>query len=222
MPLLHFASVLSSTAPPYATSKDRPPHRIVQLRYASLPQPLTAVAVHYWFAVYDPRGARWHRWEVWQDPDLRDAAGHWGHVHLDLGGVNRGVGGGDFVIEREWQGTEAERIADALASTPTVYPYRASYWPWPGPNSNTFAAWVLHEAKVAADLHPKAIGKDYLGVGGASVTTTRSGLQLETPLVGLKVGARDGVELHVICLTLGLDVWPPAFKTPFGRIGFAE
>ena len=32
---------------------------------------------------------------------------------------------------------------------------------WPGPNSNTFAAWVLREAGIEYPLHWKAIGSHY-------------------------------------------------------------
>jgi hypothetical protein len=32
---------------------------------------------------------------------------------------------------------------------------------WPGPNSNTFAAWVLREAGVAEPLDPRGIGRNY-------------------------------------------------------------
>ena len=41
-------------------------------------------------------------------------------------------------------------------------------------------------------------------------------------MLGLKLGLADGLELHCLCLTIGVDFWPPATKTPFGRLGFAE
>ena len=44
------------------------------------------------------------------------------------------------------------------------YPYADSYRVWPGPNSNTFTAFVLREVpELRVDLPPTAIGKDYLG-----------------------------------------------------------
>ena len=33
---------------------------------------------------------------------------------------------------------------------------------WPGPNSNTFVAWVLREAGVEHALDPRGIGRNYL------------------------------------------------------------
>lgn len=71
-------------------------------------------------------------------------------------------------------------------------------------------------------MHPMAVGKDYLGIIGGSVTTTGTGVQVETPIVGAKIGLQDGVELHVLALTFGIDLIPPALKSPMGRLGFQE
>ena len=92
----------------------------------------------------------------------------------------------------------------------------------PGPNSNTYVAWVLKRAKVPVDLHPMAIGKDFLGLIGAGLSPTRTGVQVESPILGLKVGLKDSIEIHLLCTTIGLDLWPLAFKTPFGGLGIPE
>jgi Protein of unknown function (DUF3750) len=125
----------------------------------------------------------------------------------------------------------ARRLAASLAKAPE-YPYRRRYLAWPGPNSNTYIAWVLRDAGVPWNMGPKCIGKDYLGTAGVpgawvrtvgvGITTTGTGVQVESPLLGLKVGLRDGAELHLLCFTFGLDAWPPGVKTPLGRFGFAE
>ena len=59
---------------------------------------------------------------------------------------------------------------------------------------------------------------------GAGISSERTGVQLETPLVGLKIGLREGIEVHVIGLAFGIDLWPPAIILPLGpgRIGFAD
>jgi hypothetical protein len=41
------------------------------------------------------------------------------------------------------------------------YPHCHKYWYWPGPNSNTFAAWVLRQAGIRHALSPMALGKRY-------------------------------------------------------------
>ena len=45
---------------------------------------------------------------------------------------------------------------------------------------------------------------------------------IETPVVGGAFGLREGVELHLLSATLGIDLWPPALKSPLGRWGFPE
>jgi hypothetical protein len=47
-------------------------------------------------------------------------------------------------------------------------------------------------------------------------------VQLEASLAGVKAGALDGVEIHLLCLTVGVDTWPAGVKTPLGRFGFPE
>ena len=132
---------------------------VVQLKYATLPVPFGAFAVHYWFTVLDPASGRCDRWEVWQS---RDAGGESvGHLHCNLKTPDDGVGGGPAQVDSEWQGEEAARIHSVLKDVRKTYPFRDRYLPWPGPNSNTFVAWVLRQAGIHFDLHWKALGQDY-------------------------------------------------------------
>jgi hypothetical protein len=129
---------------------------LAQLRYAPLPF-IGAVAVHYWFVSIDDSGAR-HRWEVWQ---TRNAGGRSiGHVHCDLKPPDEGVGGGPARLAAEWHGAEAAAIIAVLERS-SGYPHCERYRYWPGPNSNTFVAWVLREAGIRQPLVWKAFGKRY-------------------------------------------------------------
>lgn len=123
------------------------------------------------------------------------------------------------VVSREWRGAEAVRILEILEH-PERYPH--GYRFWPGPNCVTYTCWVLKEAGIRIDPHPMAYGKDWVGWLGAGVTSTGTGFQVETPVVGAKLGLFDGVEIHLVYMTWGIDLWPPALKTPGGRIGFPE
>jgi hypothetical protein len=192
---------------------------VVQLRYATLPSGLSYVAIHYWFAVFTSVEKEWSRWELWQEPGLVPTS--WGHIHKNLMHPDSGVGGGAYKIDKEWRGKRAHDIISVL-NKPIEYPYFNKYHAWPGPNSNTYAAWILKRAKVPVDLHPMAIGKDFLGFIGAGLSPTRTGVQVESPILGLKVGLKDGIEIHLLCTTIGLDLWPPALKTPLGRLGIPE
>jgi hypothetical protein len=130
---------------------------IVRLHHASLPSPLGLIASHYWFTVHD--GERCDRWEIWQ---RRDAGGvSIGHLHCNLKAPDDGVGGGPARLVAQWEGDAALRLKDTLEKATEDYPFRHRYAPWPGPNSNTFAAWVLHRAGIDLKLPWRAIGRKY-------------------------------------------------------------
>jgi hypothetical protein len=198
---------------------ERPNRPVVQLARARLPQPLTALAVHYWFNAYEPRTLRWERWELWQTAGSNVTS--WGHIHRDLMSPMSNVGGGEALVEAQWTGAEAERLISVLHH-PELYADRDVYRAWPGPNSNTYVAWILRESGVPFDLSPMAIGKDWRGWVGGGVTTTHAGLHVESPIAGLKIGVLDGVELHVLALTFGFAPLRPSLKTPFGSISLPE
>ena len=129
----------------------------MQLRCATLPFPLGWLAVHCWFVVFEPGGAC-HRWEVWQ---TRDAGGiSIGHVHCDLKTPDAGVGGGPARIAAEWRGDQASRVTEVLRKA-DAYPHCDRYLAWPGPNSNTFAAWVLRQAGIEHRLPWQAFGRNF-------------------------------------------------------------
>ena len=99
-----------------------------------------------------------HRWEVWQ---TKNAGGFCvGHVHRDLKHPDDGVGGGPSRLAAEWQGDEARRIAEVL-KTMESYPHCHRYRLWPGPNSNTYVAWVRRQAGIDYALDPRGIGRSY-------------------------------------------------------------
>jgi hypothetical protein len=132
---------------------------LVQLRHASLPPPLGIIAVHLWFTVADPRSGRYDRWEVWQTPNAGGMS--CGHLHCNLQAPDGGVGGGATRIGAEWTGEDALNICSVLSRAAEEYPYRDHYCAWPGPNSNTFAAWVLRRAGVTFHVPWRAHGKNY-------------------------------------------------------------
>ena len=184
---------------------------VVQLRSATLPSVLRAIAVHHWFVVFDPETGAITRWEVWQN---RGAGGRsWGHLHQDLMPADRPVGGGPMAIEAEWTGEDAARLREVL-ERPEEYPFPEVYRYWPGPNSNTYAAWVLARAGLLHDFDPRGIGKDFLGAYGFGI---RRGA-LGTPLLGLRWGRHVGLEVHLLALTFGLALRPLRLKGPLGRL----
>ncbi|MGC1441308.1 MAG: DUF3750 domain-containing protein, partial [Burkholderiaceae bacterium] len=62
------------------------------------------------------------------------------------------------------RGDDVEPIIDAVEKAVADYPWARRYRAWPGPNSNSFTAFIGREVPaLELDLPPTAIGKDYLG-----------------------------------------------------------
>ena len=101
---------------------------------------------------------------------------------------------------------------------------RNAYRAWPGPNSNTFVDRTSRSLPhLAFEPHHLAVGKDYTPYVRVGRTSTKTGVEFETALVGVQVGLREGFEVHVLQLTLGFSLWPPALKVPFQeRLGFSK
>ena len=156
----------------------------------------------------------------------------------------RAYHGADAVVvvkdipDRKWFGNEAQMIAEiegekAKAAIPQIkklikeYPISTSYTVWPGPNSNTFIAYIIRRVdELTVELPPEAVGKDYLLTDYRVVGPSQSGTGFQVSLFGLAgftLGLREGVELHLLGLTFGLDILRPAIKLPFvGRLGFRD
>ncbi len=201
-------------------------------------------AFHPAFITYRAEAGRWDKWEVWADQpaaydskeitgrkrfsDGREEVKFTYHQHR-YGTIRKTEGVTHFYehlpeqVRASWSGAEAARILDVLEQ-PEDYPWIDTYRIWPGPNSNTYATWVLEQAGIGLDLGPKLVGKDWrtLFGAGAGLSPTRTGLRFDLPGLGATLGLKDGAELHLLGATFGLDLWPPALKTPAGRLGFSE
>jgi Protein of unknown function (DUF3750) len=119
-----------------------------------------------------------------------------------------------------------DELIDRVEAAVRAYPYPASYRTWPGPNSNTFTAFVGRAVpELRLDLPPTAVGKDFLA-GGAPVGLAPSGTGVQLSLLGLAgllVGWEEGVELNLLGLTFGVDWNRPALKLPgVGRLGIPD
>jgi len=140
------------------------------------------------------------------------------------------------VPDRYWYGNPPEVIADLrgdavddvikrIDAAARDYPYRNTYTVWPGPNSNTFTAWVARAVpELNLDLPPTAIGKDWLDASSGDLfarTPSGTGYQFSLfGLLGILVAAEEGLEINLIGLTIGIDPLDFALKLPgIGRIG---
>jgi hypothetical protein len=174
--------------------------------------------VHTWVAVKPAEAKEWTVYEVvgWQlrwsqsailvhsrPPDAR-----WFGAVPELYAERRGPGV-DKLIERIDQAARA-------------YPYGAEYRAWPGPNSNTFTAWITRAVpELQVDLPATAIGKDYLGGSIVGAAPSGSGVQLSLGgVLGLAVSSVDGLEFNLLGLNFGIS--PNGVKLPLvGRVGIS-
>lgn len=125
----------------------------------------------------------------------------------------------------EIRGEAAARAIPKIEEAVQRYPYADRYRVWPGPNSNTFVAFVLRDVpEVKADLPPTAIGKDYLGGDFLAPSPSGTGYQLSAAgVLGVLVAIEEGLELNLLGLTFGVDVKDLALKLPLaGRIGWPQ
>jgi uncharacterized protein DUF3750 len=126
----------------------------------------------------------------------------------------------DLLAER--RGAAVEDLIARIDQAARAYPYPASYSVWPGPNSNTFTAYVTRAVpELEIHLPPTAIGKDYLGDRYVATAPSGSGFQLSFyGLAGVLASAVEGIEVNLLGLSFGVDPLAPAVKLPFiGRIG---
>lgn len=157
-----------------------------------------------------------------------EGASHW--TRYDVVGWGNPVRRNAFAADATWYGNRPYVVtevdgAEAAALIPRVeaaiarYPFRASgsYTVWPGPNSNTFVAWVVrHTDGFDAELPPTAIGKDYLAGGLAmGPAASHTGFVVSAwGLFGLTAARREGIEVNFLGATIGVDPDDLAIKLP--------
>ena len=129
-------------------------------------------------------------------------------------------------VMADLRGPVAERAIQGIRKAAETYPYPETYRLWPGPNSNTFTAYVARNVpELKAALPSNALGKDYLDEGQFFTRTPSStGWQLSLyGVLGLALGVQEGLEINLLGLVFGVDVARPALKLPFvERIGFSR
>jgi hypothetical protein len=173
-------------------------------------------AVHTWIVMKEKNADAWVRYDVvgWGKPVRRDgyeADAFW-------------YGNTPYTVT-EIKGAAAERMILEIEGVIAEYPWRAagSYTVWPGPNSNSFIAWLTrHVAGLETEMPPTAIGKDYLGPG-LRIAKTPSGTGWQASawgLFGASLALEEGIELHLLGTTIGIDPKSFALKFPaFGLVG---
>jgi len=134
--------------------------------------------------------------------------------------------GNEPTLIAELRGDEAAKAIPKVSEAVASYPYPNEYTLWPGPNSNTFIAYVGRQVpELRLDLPATAIGKDY-PINGSILDRAPSGTGYQVSMLGVlgvTMAREEGFELNLLGLTFGVDFFKPALKLPFvGRLGMGE
>src|SRR6202035_392227 len=176
-------------------------------------------SVHTWIAVKPTGADRFTRYEVLGFGVANGAPA----VRVDrMGPDNYWFGARpQIVLDRRGPGVDA--MIESIAAAVARYPYPHEYRAWPGPNSNTFTAYIARQVpELSVDLPSNAIGKDFLPEGALfAKSPSGSGFQVSLyGLAGIVLAAEEGLEVNVLGLNVGLDAAVPALKLPaIGRLG---
>ena len=121
---------------------------------------------HPWF-VTNKRGVI-ARWEILFRKNASSSS--WGHLHLNFLPPSQGLGIFPYFekrfayrskLIRHVEGEIAERMIEVIENSPQSYPYKFKFL-LTGPNSNTYAAWVLKSFPESGFKLPwNAFGKNY-------------------------------------------------------------
>ena len=172
-----------------------------------------AVAVHTWIAAKRSHADRYRRYEVigWR-------------LYRTGSALVRRDGEPDAMwfsnppeLLVDLRGTEVDAVIDKIEAAIDDYPYSGEYRTLPGPNSNTFTAFVGRRVpELCLVLPVTAIGKDYLP-GGGLFASAPSGTGYQFSLLGLfgaMAAVEEGIELNLLGLAAGVAFKPPAIKLP--------
>jgi hypothetical protein len=138
------------------------PAALVQIYAARAYNWRGAFAVHLWIATKPKKAVQYTIYQVsgWNLYRQRSS------LSITHGQPDKRWFGNKPRVVDQLSGRIAERAILKIKQAISQYPYKTRYVTWPGPNSNTFVAYVIRKVpELSADLPTTAIGKDYL-VGG--------------------------------------------------------
>jgi hypothetical protein len=192
------------------------PEAVVQVYGARTMGVKGIFGVHTWVAVKPTNAMSWTVYEIigwrlrWSDSALvireRQPDAPWFGSVPELYADKRGPG--------------VEELIARIDKAAREYPYANTYTLWPGPNSNTFTAWIARTVpELQADLPSTAVGKDYIGSTFVSTAPSGSGFQFTLAgLFGIAAGPVDGFELNLLGMNFGVS--GSGVKLPMvGRVG---
>lgn len=177
-----------------------------------------AFGIHPWVAVKRSGASEW---TTYQMIGWRSLRGGEGVVQSTTDAPDRRWYGAEPMLLAQHRGPEVDALIDRIDAAARSYPWSRSYRLWPGPNSNTFVAWIAREVpELGLDLPATAIGKDYLGpTTWLASAPSGTGWQVSVlGLVGATVARAEGLELNLLGLSVGIDLDDRRLRLP--GVGF--
>jgi len=172
-----------------------------------------AFAVHTWVAI---RKADNDQFTVYQVVGWRAWMGR-SAIVIEQAAPDREWFGNKPTILADIHGQAADKAIEHIAMAVAKYPYPRNYWLWPGPNSNTFTAYLLRNTpELTVALPGNALGKDFLiNTRFWGPTPSNSGYQLSLfGIFGLMLAREEGFEINILGLVFGLNWQQQALTIP--------
>lgn len=138
-------------------------------------------AIHTWIATKAPHADTYTIYHVLGWKTLRGLSA----VSIDDGVPNRKWFGSKPVLLLDQRGEKARDLIGKIDDAARQYPFPDTYTMWPGPNSNSFIAWIgLKVPELNLVLPAKALGKNWMlsrfpGMHGAQATSKPDQLQTQ-------------------------------------------
>ena len=168
---------------------------------------------------------------------VKPAAGEW--ARYDVVGWGDPVRRNAFAADAFWYGNQPYIVCDiegaeAAALIPRIeesiarYPFSGpgAYRVWPGPNSNSFVAWVVRNTQgFAVELPPAAVGKDFISPSaGIAEAASRTGFVVSLwGAFGVTLALREGLEINLFGGVIGVDPEDLAIKLPsLGKLSLLD
>lgn len=122
------------------------------------------------------------------------------------------------------RGEAAEKLIPKITQAAATYPYPNDYEMWPGPNSNTFIAYIGRQVpELGLAMPANAVGKDYLPHHAFfAPAPSGTGFQISFfGLFGFLLASSEGLEFNFLGVVYGVNPMRLFIKLPgVGELNF--
>jgi hypothetical protein len=149
---------------------ERFPGAIIQVYGADVWGIRGKFAIHTWIATKQRNADHYEIFQVigWRARHGRPV------LSIEQGDPARDWFGSPAILLHEKRGPVAGELIDRIHEAVEAYPFAHEYTMWPGPNSNSFTAWIgLQVPELGLDLPAKAVGESWMRRNYGKLTNGR-------------------------------------------------